>query len=213
MQSNSYIKKIEQPFPSINGQLPEAGNEFYRRLSERLRHKERAVTLWDYERILLQNHPKIHRAKCLNHTNLNSTEAPGSVLIAVIPDLLKRNAKPNNMPRFSEGDLREMEKFMRGKNNLFVAYTEQDDSCNITKQFLYIENPRYETIQLEVKVIFKKGVDVEYYKFVLDDEIKAFLSPWIKDKTADITFSQPIHRSRIIYFIEENFSKSNYQNL
>ena len=43
--------------------------EYYRRISERLRHKNRAITSWDYEQIILENFPEVFKVKCLNSTN------------------------------------------------------------------------------------------------------------------------------------------------
>ncbi len=202
-RSRSEVKKIEQPFPTFNGRLPEQGNEFYRRVSERLRHKDRAVTRWDYERIVLEKFPKIYRAKCLNHTKPGSELAPGNVMVAVIPDLKRRSGELTADPRFSEGDLREMEQFLRTRTNLFTAYTEEDEFGNLTQQFLFVENPVYETIRVKFEVKFRKGVDVNYHRFALDDEIKNFLAPWMKDRNAEIQFDKPLYRSKIVFFLEE----------
>jgi len=203
LQSQSEIKKIEQPFPSRKGQLPEKGNTFYRRVSERLRHKDRAVTIWDYERILLEAFPKIFRAKCLSHTRLTSELAPGHTLVAVIPDLSRRQSEYPVAPRFSAGDLAEMANYLRYRTNLFVAHTTEDDIGNIQEQYLWIANPIYEPVRLKFDVRFKRGVDVNFHMYLLDDDLKHFLAPWVKDQTANIRFNQMLHRSRIIQFIEE----------
>ena len=39
-----------------------------KRISERLRHKGRAITRFDYERITLEQFPEIWKVKCINHT-------------------------------------------------------------------------------------------------------------------------------------------------
>lgn len=228
--SRTAVKKVEQPFDSFGGRLPEQGNEFYRRISERLRHRGRAITLWDYERLLLERFPKVHRVKCLPHTrmiastdNCNtpteqdladmppdlSAMAPGYVLLSVIPDLAQRTATRQAEPRFSFGDLLEMEDYLRSKTNLFVAWERENppwlcepDIVEDETKYLWVVNPKYEPIRLSFKVAFHPGVDENYFTFQLDRELKNHLAPWIENPTAEITFGQTLYQSRIIAFIE-----------
>jgi hypothetical protein len=55
------------PFPSFGGRETEDSSQFYKRVSERLRHKERAITIFDYERLVLESFPSIYKVKCVNH--------------------------------------------------------------------------------------------------------------------------------------------------
>jgi hypothetical protein len=48
------IRSVSQPYNSFGGTPEESDEHFYRRISERLRHKKRAITLWDYEHLILQ---------------------------------------------------------------------------------------------------------------------------------------------------------------
>lgn len=228
--SRTAVKKVEQPFDSFGGRLPEQGNEFYRRISERLRHRDRAITLWDYERLLLEQFPKVHRVKCLPHTRMIastdncstpteqniadmppglSVMAPGYVLLAVIPDLARRTATRQAEPRFSFGDLMEMEDYLRTKTNLFVAWQKEappwlcePETFEDETKYLWVVNPRYEPVRLSFKVAFLPGFDEAYFKFQLDQELKNHLAPWIENPAAEITFGQTLYHSRIIAFIE-----------
>ncbi len=186
------VKTIEQPFESFGGRLPENGPEFYRRVSERLRHKDRAVTIWDYEHLLLEQFSKIHRAKCISHSNANTAQAPGYVMVAVIPDISQRSGILKAEPRFSFGDLEEMEDFLRSKTNLFVA----------TDNYLQVLNPNYEPVRLKFNVKFKDGVDEVYHRTLLNEELNIFLAPWLNDVQSPIPFGSPLALSKIIYFIE-----------
>ena len=137
--SRSAVRGIEQPISSFNGRLPEMGNMFFVRISERLRHRDRAVAIYDYERLLLEQFPKIQRAKCLNHTKPGPVDifsdavspdielAPGYVSVSVIPRLDERIGEAAAEPRFSQGDLEEMATYLRGKTNLFVASQDLED--------------------------------------------------------------------------------------
>jgi hypothetical protein len=65
------VSKIEQPFYSFDGKHREAGKEFYQRVSERLRHKHRAITPWDYEHLVLDRFATVYKVKCISHTDIN----------------------------------------------------------------------------------------------------------------------------------------------
>ncbi|HEX6848777.1 MAG TPA: hypothetical protein VF144_17450 [Chitinophagaceae bacterium] len=63
------VSKVLQPFASFDGKRREIGREFYTRVSERLRHKHRAITPWDYEHIVLDRFPSIYKIKCITRTD------------------------------------------------------------------------------------------------------------------------------------------------
>ncbi len=65
------IKKVEQPFQTTGAIPAEKGNAFWIRASERLRHKERAITPNDYEKLILANFPDIFKVKCISHKDPN----------------------------------------------------------------------------------------------------------------------------------------------
>lgn len=65
------ISRVDQPFSSFDGKPREIGKEFYTRVSERLRHKGRAITAWDYEHLILARFPSIYKVKCITHTDPN----------------------------------------------------------------------------------------------------------------------------------------------
>jgi hypothetical protein len=194
-----HIKRVEQPYPSFNGKLSEQGDEFYRRVSERLRHRERAVTIYDYEHLLLEKYPEIQQVRCLNHTRwisggaLNEL-APGYVTVVVVPALRNRNIFNRSEPRVPIGKRRAMESWLRPKTNLFVG---KNDELR-----LRVVNPAYEQLKVECKVVLKPKLDREYYKQRLDEDIKRFLAPWIFDDSAEIILGRTIRKSAILYFVE-----------
>ena len=58
------IKKIDQIVDSFGGRPAESQQQFKTRIGERLRHKNRAVTAWDYERLILERFSEIFKVKC-----------------------------------------------------------------------------------------------------------------------------------------------------
>jgi hypothetical protein len=53
------------------------------------------------------------------------------------------------------------------------------------------------------KVAFKPGFDPGYYKSMLNEEIRQFLSPWAYQEGRDILFGNVIYKSSIYYFVEK----------
>jgi hypothetical protein len=197
VQRVSTIKGLSQPYPSFDGKPRESDAAWYRRISERLRHKNRAITIWDYEHLILQQFPKIYKVKCLNHTSYvvkeDKTEtnflAPGHVLIIVIPDIENSNVFDIYQPRVSKATLNEIQDFVNERNTLHVNAV--------------VANPEYEEVIVDLGVKFKKGYDESYYLKKLNEDITRLLSPWAFKETAKIEFGTSLHRSTLIHYIEK----------
>lgn len=191
------VKGLSQPYNSFGGRAQESDADFYRRISERLRHKNRAITLWDYEHLLLQNFPEIHKVKCLNHTssvienNKRKTRylAPGNVVLVVIPDIINRNVFDIYKPRVSTATLNRIEDYFHNLNSPLIKTT--------------VINPEYEEVRVVLDVQFYKGFDEVHYKAVLKNDLTRLLSPWAFDNTASIRFGLSLHKSIVIDFVEK----------
>lgn len=195
-QPDSSVKKIEQPYETFGGDVPELEGKFYVRVSELLRHKGRAIQKWDYERILLQAFPQIYKTKCITHSfglDANKYEndfpmAPGYVLLAVIPDLRILKAAKSFEPKAPLSLLEKIEAELKRCISPFVR--------------LRIMNPRYEKINFCIKVQLVQGKDENYYKEKLAQDIREFMAPWAIGEFHKLHFGQCINRSDIIQFLE-----------
>lgn len=183
------LKKVKQPFASFEGQSQESDTSFYRRVSERLRHKNRAVSTEDFERMLLQYFPGIYKVKCIPHNTRDGWMQPGQVRMVVVPDWRKRPTGDPLQPKANLHQLREMGEFLTG------AYTSPFVN-------LQVDNPTYETLLIDCRVSFHPGFDPGYYGQVLEEDLKRFLSPWAYEEGQDIVFGGKLHASEIQSFIE-----------
>ncbi|NTW53509.1 MAG: hypothetical protein HGB15_01835 [Chlorobaculum sp.] len=192
------VKKIMQPYATFGGRTAEDETAFRTRVSERLRHRNRAITMWDYERLVLEAFPQIYKVKCLNHTRYEPDDtgaglyrelAPGHVTIVTVPNLRNSNAVDPLRPYTSIGDL-----------DLVRTYLEAHASELVS---LHVENPVFETIRTEFSVRFMPGTDEAFYKSLLQEELVKFLSPWAFEEGVDIAFGGRIHKSSLIDFVEE----------
>lgn len=183
------IKSVTQPYASFGGSLPENDKAFTLRVSERLRHKHRAIDIWDYEHLVMGQFPQVYRVKCLNHTNDDYEVAPGSVRVVVIPDIRNQNSFDPFQPRVSKNILSEITKYLAGLNSMHVD--------------LNTINPDYEEIKLDFKVKFYAGYDENLYAIQLNTDLINYLSPWAFNRNAEIDFGGTLYKSVVIRFIEE----------
>jgi hypothetical protein len=186
------VKTIRQPYPSFDGSSVENLRSFYARVSERLRHRNRPVGIWDYERVVLQAFPDIYKVKCLPHTDPTSkpvaNQAPGHVTLVVVPSFFGRVQRILE-PRANSITLIRIKEYLEGSASPQAA--------------IHVINPVYERIMLDFKVGFYEGKDPGYYSKVLNEELVKFLSPWAFDSSREIIFGGSFTRSDVIDFIEK----------
>lgn len=195
--ADSAVKKAEQVYATFGGRAAETTQHFFTRVSERLRHKDRAITMWDYEHIILEAFPSVHKVKCLNHVRFEQSNgttiyrelAPGHVTLIVISNLRNRNAVNPLRPYTSLGDLEKIEAHLQRRTTCFAQ--------------LHVKNPVFEPIQANFKVKLFPGYDETFYAQLLSDEIVRFLSPWAFDEGVDIGFGGKTYKSALINFVEE----------
>lgn len=196
-QAVGAIKKVVQPYATFGGAAAEESADFYTRTSERLRHKDRAINMWDYERLLLQEFPQIHKIKCLNHLRYESSSpapiyrelAPGHVTIVGVADIRNQEAVDVLRPYLSLADLEAMSDFLRKRM-----------SCQAT---LHVRNPIFEPVLTDFKVRLFDGLDETFYEELLNQEIINFLSPWATGSGAEIEFGGKVFKSVLVNFVEE----------
>lgn len=195
------ISKIEQPYASFDGRLVEQDEEFYVRVSERLRHKSRGITIFDYERIVLEQFPDVYKVKCINHTytypgidakvieDRYQEFLPGHVKLIVLPDLRNKNAVDRLRPRMSLKRMKEIYEYIQPRTSNFLT--------------IAVKAPIFEEVRVTVEVVFNEGKDVGFFTQKLNEDLIAFLSPWLFDDQEDIVFGGKIRGSEIMNFIDE----------
>jgi hypothetical protein len=185
------VKAVTQPYASFGGRMTETDHQLYTRGAERLRHKQRAVAGWDYERLVLERFPAVHKVKCLSHTAPDSLVAPGHVTLVVIPRLVHQTAVDPLQPRVDLNTLDEIERYLRGLCGPDIR--------------LHVQNPDYETVRCVFAVQLHAAQAAEFgrYRRVLEEEIQSALSPWAFDDGADIAFGGRIFASALLQFVED----------
>ena len=183
------IKKVQQPVASFGGKMKENEDEYYTRVSERLRHKSRAVSTWDYERLVLEQFPEVFKVKCLNDY-FNGRFVRGHVTVVPICDLRNRaGAGVDRLePRASYTLLRQIEQYLAARTSPFVS--------------VHAVNPQLSHVLIRCRVKFKKGEDKGFALQRLDKELIDLLTPWAAAGGKQ-TFSAKIYASNVISFIDK----------
>lgn len=190
----SFVKKVTQPYVSFGGKVKENDGLLYQRTSERLRHKNRAITAWDYERLILHKFPNVYRIKCLNHYRYDKSppSKTSAGYITLIP-IGKSNSKQENItwkPLVSQETM--------SKISQFVSEIGSPHARVMVKQ------PKLETIVLKFKVKYHEipGADLRLYESKLKDLINKYLSPWSFGEN-EIQFANSIEIASIIQLIDD----------
>ena len=183
----SAIDTVKQPYSSFGGKGQEDYTQFIRRVSERLRHKDRAVTMWDYERLVLEQFPDIYKVKCLNQTAQENDPAAAKVKLVVIPNLINRTPFFPFQPKVSQKLRSQIVDYLKDRVSPFVDFQ--------------VVNPRYEEIRYRVTLKFRQKESEGFYLRQLNQDIINYLSPWAYSNQADVTFGGAVHRSSLIHFI------------
>jgi hypothetical protein len=195
-EANANVKKVAQPYESFGGKVPEAEGNYYIRVSEWLRHKGRGIQKFDYERLVLDAFPEIYKVKCINHSfwakaTLYRTDvnvAPGYVMVAVIPDLNKLKSGQSFEPKAPLSLLEKIAASLKKRTSPFAR--------------IKVVNPRYEKIDICIRVALHKGKDRVFYRNKLAEDLRLFLAPWAVGEFEKLDFGQCVNRSDVVRFIE-----------
>jgi hypothetical protein len=181
------IENVVQPFKTFNGRQYENHQAFYRRVSERLRHKNRAISAWDYERLVLEKFPEVFRVQCLNHTvkRFPNSIRPGHVTLVII--VKATNMTLDKLPLASASLLAEIKSYIRSVSAPFIRFD--------------VINPVYEDMKVSITVRFKPGHERGLYLHTLQQDLRNFLSPWLLDPSKGIQLGGTMPTSQVVDFI------------
>lgn len=211
---DSNVTNVGQPYVSFGGRLSEDADRqsYYRRISERLRHRQRAVSIWDYERLTLENFPDVSLVKCLSHTEDTAVNRPGYVTLGVVPYPDAMIGDRKYYPIFDAGNLVAIRQFLNRHSSYVVSgkgggvvccCTSDEQGCGCGEHGnLLVRNALFEPVQLQVCVKFRKGKEVFFYRKQLNEDLKNFLAPWAADRGKPLSFGMPVYKVDLLRFLE-----------
>ncbi|TKC88721.1 hypothetical protein FAZ69_13290 [Trinickia terrae] len=172
------IQGVSQPLPTLGGQAAELPGAFPVRVSERLRHKQRALCAQDFEQIALDSFPALLQASCITP---GAERAPGyacarvpagTVRLVVVPRPPQGSSHPPQ-PRVADRDLVQIRTALLQKSAA-------------TFSGLLVLSPAYEEIKVVLQVELERGQDAAYCLQMLNDDIASWLARWRADSAVPL---------------------------
>ena len=179
------ISSIVQPMASFGGRAPPTADEFKVATGERLRHKDRAILAWDYERLVLEQFADIWQVKALT---ASQGEVPGAVRVVVVPGPRYADNPNVTEPSVSNQSLLEIEQYLSQRASPFVT--------------LQVCNPLYVTIEVTASVVFTNGQMQGNGIECLNSELISYLSPWFYDEARAASNGNYVNPADIAGFIQ-----------
>jgi len=195
------VTSMIQPYESFGGKAEESNIEFYTRISERLRHKNRGWTAWDIERLVLNQFDDIEQVKCISgvtesnaqryeyldlHDDGGSFEVSyvnemedfisSKVIVVIVPKKLKYLKEHLTIANFRK--LEQVKSFLKDKMSPFVT--------------LKVRNPEFEYIRISCDIKFVDTGNEGLYIARLKREITKFICPWYVDESDALEFNKEL---------------------
>jgi len=188
------LNGINQLFPSYGGMPAETTEQYYLRLSERLRHKSRMVTNRDIEEAILEEFPELLMAKSISPElsfESTSNQLNRKIRVIIVPKEKNEVFFTDNQPRVNLADLYKIKNFVKSGISTFVD--------------VEIENPVYEKIKLVGRVKFsgKQSGDSGYYIKKLNEDIRRYLCPWLYESSSSFKIGSQIYVTDLINYIKK----------
>jgi hypothetical protein len=180
------VARVVQPYATSSGRPAESEDAFRTRAAERLRHKGRALTLWDYERLVLERFDQVHKVKCLP-ANAEDGRS-GIVRLVIIPDIRGEFQANAFAPRASARLLDEIAAHLRPLAPPTAT--------------IQVVHAKFIQIRVRLGVRFRPGGDEDFDKRQLAIALNRYLAPWAFDEGGDIAIGQRIDATSIVAFVD-----------
>lgn len=160
------LARVTQVGNSFGMRPEESVQQLRVRTGERLKHKNRALLPWDYERLVLERFPAVFKVRCF--PNLRSPDArrsPGDVLVVVVPQLGSVDQLKNvRGPRLNAVELHRIADYLRALAPPFSR--------------IEVRNASYELIQVRCAIEWAPGAHAGLGIRRLNQVLFDHLSPW-----------------------------------
>ncbi len=159
-QTLPWVQKVEQPLAGFGGAAPETEDAWARRVSQRLRHKGRAVAPQDYEQLLPARFPEVRLARV---EPAHRVAEAGVVTVWVVPRTVA-GSPPRPTP-FRSDELRAMETALARIAPLSAR--------------IRVVNPVYAAVAVGATVVLQRERAAAAVARGMEAEINAWLAPWL----------------------------------
>lgn len=167
------VTEVLQPYPSYGAKPAESMDALKVRASERLRHKQRALLAWDYERLVLAEFPELYLTRCFSVSEMahlndseQNREVPSNtppVALVVVPINHNPSILQPKVPLYLK---RQIQRFV--------------DSVSPEGVDVAVRDPVYEEVRVTVYAQIKPEFDKERIEVEVNQMIIDSMTPWNK---------------------------------
>ena len=156
------VKAFSQQYDGDSGIRAEDSFQFRRRVAERLRHKGRAWSAWDYETLILERFADISFVKCLPSCKPDGTATPGHVTVIIIPQSPDDTLKPTPRNKL----VNDVDKYLNESVSRFAT--------------IHVTGPSYHEVSVKASVSLRPGYnDATKYDALTQKALSDYLRPWV----------------------------------
>jgi hypothetical protein len=159
------IASIAQPLASWGGYSQLTGRAFDVWMAERLRHKNRASTTWDYAHLCLAAIPTLWQAAVVPATDAaTGASTPGTVWVIAVAGPSTPGVTDPTQPMADSTTLGEIHDLLAQVTSPFVD--------------IQVSNPPYTRITVHAELVFQTTDTPEEWVICLQNDLILWLSPW-----------------------------------
>ncbi len=165
------IASVQQIGDFFGGHPKEVEELLWARVSERLRHKGRAINIWDYERLVLDKFPGIRQVKGIGRTGNEDLIELGEVTVVVVPETISHQQL---RPMVGFHILNDIQQYLKSISSPHLK--------------IKIINPSYEWLKISADIMLKPNLKNQSGKYLdhLYRDIENFICPWLEGGTVKI---------------------------
>ncbi|WP_299002129.1 baseplate J/gp47 family protein [uncultured Shewanella sp.] len=191
------LQALKQPYASFAGRAVESDQDYYQRVAERLKHKQRCLTLTDYETLVLGEFSELHQVLCMPNVLYREQREGADFLLTEEEKDLKLIIIAKSAPTFAGLAMRpSASQLLIDRVQAFV------DRHKPVRTQVEVINPGFEELSFRLAVKFKPGFDKGFYVKTLNQAIVDYLSPWSHQKQASLNFGRTLYSAAVVNFIE-----------
>lgn len=176
------IATVIQPFSSFGGKGAENTLQMNRRVSNRLKTKDRLVSSEDYYRIINQQFNDIYYSKSILNRYTKKIEV---FLVQSFPNASEAGAF---VPVVSKCTEEKIKKFLKERTSAFCE--------------LETLNFELQKVKISAIVALKSGYEKAGMEKKINDSLNVFLSPWIKSATKQVVIDEEITAAQVADYIQ-----------
>ncbi|NTE05725.1 hypothetical protein G6M26_21035 [Agrobacterium tumefaciens] len=176
------ISTITQPFPSFGGRPAENLGQMNKRVSLRLKTKDRAVTAEDYYRLIIKEYPSVFYTQ----TVFNRTTKTNQVF--VVPAYPSWQAVNAFKPMANQQVLNDITSFLSQRSSGLIS--------------LNVSNFHFEPVNVNASIQLQEGFTCEGVKKEINHALNLYLSPWIDGHQPKVNIGEAIENVKLATFIQ-----------